>query len=445
MKRLLYPLALAAALLTTPALAGPFTPGNLVVVRIGDGSAALTSAATAVFLLEYTPAGTLVQTVALPTVSSAPNRPLTASGSATSELNLTRSADGRYLVLAGYDASVGTAAIGSSPVATNDRIIGRVAANGTVDTSTHLTDAFDANNIRSATSADGSGFYAVGGNSGVRYVALGNTGGSVALTATPNVVNARSVGIFGGNLYAVSNSAATLGVSRIGTGLPTATGQTATILPGLDMATGSLPDAVFLADLSPAVPGVDVAYVADERTTAPGGLQKYSLVNGTWVQNGSILGAGTVAPVVRSVAGRVVGTAVTLLATSASAGLFVVTDVAGYNAAPSTTAFPAAVATPGPNTAFRGVAFAPNANAAATRAEAPAALLAAYPNPAQDVLTLYHAGRSLRGETAELLDLTGRLVRTTVLPASGELSVRGLPTGLYTLRVAGLTRRVAVQ
>src|SRR6476646_382680 len=35
-----------------------FTPGDLVVYRVGDGSASLTGIATAVFLDEYTPAGT---------------------------------------------------------------------------------------------------------------------------------------------------------------------------------------------------------------------------------------------------------------------------------------------------------------------------------------------------------------------------------------------------
>jgi len=68
-----------------------------------------------------------------------------------------------------------------------------------------------------------------------------------------------------------------------------------------------------------------------------------------------------------------------------------------------------------------------------------------YPNPAQDMLTVKHSSVTLLGEMAELLDLTGRVVRTEQLPASGELSIRGLPTGLYVLRVAGPNRRVAVQ
>src|SRR5262249_17571744 len=64
--------------------AASFTSGNLVVYRVGDGSAALGSGATAVFLDEYTPGGVLVQSIALPTTISGANRRLTASGSATS-------------------------------------------------------------------------------------------------------------------------------------------------------------------------------------------------------------------------------------------------------------------------------------------------------------------------------------------------------------------------
>ncbi|QKG53132.1 hypothetical protein [Hymenobacter sp. BRD67] len=84
--------------------ARPFTPGNFVIVRVGDGKAALTSAATAAFLLEYSPTGTLVQTIALPTADASPNLAFTETGTATSDANLTRSADGHYLLLPGYNA-----------------------------------------------------------------------------------------------------------------------------------------------------------------------------------------------------------------------------------------------------------------------------------------------------------------------------------------------------
>ena len=88
-----------------------FTPGNIVVYRVGTGGAALNGNATEVFIDEYTPTGAFVQTIALPTTDSLPNQTLTASGTATSEGLMTRSVDGHYLVLAGYDAAVGTLAV----------------------------------------------------------------------------------------------------------------------------------------------------------------------------------------------------------------------------------------------------------------------------------------------------------------------------------------------
>lgn len=83
-----------------------FTPGDLVIYRVGTGATSLSSAATAVFLDEYTATRVLVQSIALPTADSGSNQTLTASGTATSEGLLTLSADGRYLELTGYNAAV---------------------------------------------------------------------------------------------------------------------------------------------------------------------------------------------------------------------------------------------------------------------------------------------------------------------------------------------------
>src|SRR4051812_24363275 len=98
MRKQLTILAIAAAIASTSVFFGHlraatgFTLGNLVVYRVGDGSAALAATATAVFLDEYTPTGTLVQSIAMPTVVSGANKRLTASGTATTEGFLTLSA-----------------------------------------------------------------------------------------------------------------------------------------------------------------------------------------------------------------------------------------------------------------------------------------------------------------------------------------------------------------
>lgn len=72
--------------------------------------------------------------------------------------------------------------------------------------------------------------------------------------------------------------------------------------------------------------------------------------------------------------------------------------------------------------------FSPVATLAATEA---AATLAIYPNPAHDELTLAAAG-----ELVQVLDLAGRVLQTTTLPASGRLSIATLPAGTYLLRIA---------
>src|SRR5262249_39515694 len=77
-----------------------FTPGTLVVERLGDGSVALTSAAAAVFLDQFNTSGTGqtgTQIVAVPTANGGSNNSLVDSGSATSDGLLLRSVDARYL------------------------------------------------------------------------------------------------------------------------------------------------------------------------------------------------------------------------------------------------------------------------------------------------------------------------------------------------------------
>src|SRR5262249_42112858 len=109
-----------------------FTTGDLVIYRVGTGAAGLTNAGTAVFLDEYTPTGTLVQSLALPTTASGTSHRLVASGTATSEGLLTLSADTHFLALTGYDAALGTASIAGTSSSAVPRTVGRVAADGTI-------------------------------------------------------------------------------------------------------------------------------------------------------------------------------------------------------------------------------------------------------------------------------------------------------------------------
>lgn len=59
-----------------------------------------------------------------------------------------------------------------------------------------------------------------------------------------------------------------------------------------------------------------------------------------------------------------------------------------------------------------------------------AATLALYPNPAHSQLTIAAAA----GQQVQIIDLAGRVLQTTTLPASGNLNVESLPAGTYLLR-----------
>ena len=79
--------------------AQPFLTGNLAVLRVGDGAESLSSHGDSVFVDEFSTNGSFLSSIAIP--DNATNA-LIISGSASSEGALTRSADGRLLLLAGY-------------------------------------------------------------------------------------------------------------------------------------------------------------------------------------------------------------------------------------------------------------------------------------------------------------------------------------------------------
>ena len=327
-----------------------FTTGNVVVLRMGTTGTDLNNTAREVFLDEFTPAGTLVSTLAIPT--SGANQ-LTLQGTSSTEGGLSRSSNGAFLTLGGYALAVGTAS--PSSTATNaSRNILRIDKSGAIsNTLVPAASLFPNAAFRCVVTDDGSRYWASGGTAGIMYVAHGaNTSTLISNTIT----NQRTAAIFNGQLYFTHASGTTFGrVMAVGTGLPTTTATTSNALPGLP-ASGSA-GFVFFADLSDAIPGVDVMYLADDGQ----GLLKYSLVGGTWVSSGS---TGSPADAYRGLTGVVNGTAVTLYATrkggTGSTGggeLVKIEDATGYNA--TITAQAVLLATAAVNTAFRGVAMAP--------------------------------------------------------------------------------------
>ncbi len=351
--------ALLAISVSAAAQAAAFTAGDLVIYRVGTGTGSLTSAATAVYLDEYTTAGTLVQSVAMPTSVSGSNHMLTASGTATSEGELTLSTDGKYLVLTGYDAATGTAGIASTTSASVKRTVGVVnVATGVADTSTVLN-TFSTNNIRTAVSTNGTDLWVAGANTGVVYTTVGN--GGTMTTVSSTITNNRQLEIFGGQLYSSTGSGTAAHIEKVGTGLPT-TNQAMTGLTGIPGSGSQY--SFFMADLNNNVAGMDTLYVADDTSGTAGGIIKYSLVGGTWVANGQI---STGSDAYRGLTGEVVNGQVELFATGlggsgASGGgkLVTITDTSGWDATINGTATTLVSLGTTNNEAFRGVVYLPN-------------------------------------------------------------------------------------
>jgi len=345
-----------------PAPSAALTSGNVVVYRVGDGSAALSANATPVFLDEYTTTpGAVVQSIAMPTTVSGSNKRLTASGTATTEGLMTRSADGNYLLLPGYDVATGTASITTSTSATVNRVIGRVNSAGTIDTTTALTDAISGGNPRGASSSNGTDLYISGTSAGggIRYAGFGATT-STSLTATPT--NIRATNVFNGQLYISSASGTFLGVATVGSGLPTTGSQTTTPLPGFPT-TGTHSSYQF------AFANTTTLYVADDGSAANGGgIQKWTLSGGTWSLAYILLNNGSTTTAVRGLTVDGSGANPVIYATTAVASgnaLIKVTDTGSGSTATT-------LATAPTNTAFRGVALAPGDAAPSVSSTTPA-------------------------------------------------------------------------
>ncbi len=285
--------AVASAIaISGSAMAGIFGSGNVVVERIGNGTTNLSSAATAVSVIEMNTAGVTQQQLDLPTSGSSQ---VTDSGTATSNgyLNVYNG----LLAVSGYNAESGTSSVASS----NTKVGTVIGSDGSVASATRNlfptsgTMPFTGNNFRSMIATGANTFYASGTGSGTPStggVWYANNGSftQISSTATGQPTNMRNVEIYGGNLYTSSGASTGYGVWQIGTGLATTAGQTSTLL--INAGTDASTYGFVLFDTNSDGTN-DLAYLADDRTKAGGGLQKWVLTGGTWTNSWSVLVNGT--------------------------------------------------------------------------------------------------------------------------------------------------------
>lgn len=307
--------------------------GNLVVLRVGDGTSALVNSGGMLNLLQFDSAGVAGTTTAIASSS------LQLSGTATSEGAVTITPDGSKIVIAGYNASSvggtfgGTGSLSSRTAAQAPRAYGTVdvaSGNYTFGATFAGTGTdYSAGNMRSATIANGNVYGA------------GSVQGTVLAGSSPTViqssqVNTRVVQSISGDLYYATGSGVQ-GIYKIAGTPTTATAPTA-FITGL-VGQGTSPYAFAIS------PGVltsgSIAYVADTGI----GVQKFTYDGTVWSLAYNITtGAGTTG------LGVDFSGANPIIHANNPTSIFKFTDTGSAGAA-------SIIATSGTNFAFRGLAF----------------------------------------------------------------------------------------
>jgi hypothetical protein len=238
-----------------------FTPGNLVVLRSGDGAGY--NGTAPLFLDEYTTAGTLVQTANIPNnqmVGGPGNQPITIDLSAAAgNGQLNRSYDGSVLTFGGVDSGINsTTATGSA-----DRVVAIAgndpAATTFLDTTTH-GQFYVGDDNRGAVAETANGpLWAVGHpnqaggavSQGVHY--FPNPGPSIG-TQVSNQANIRGATIgFDNRLYystAGSTSAGLAGIYTEAQALPTNANPSTDVPVVSALFSASKLGGVYLADVN---------------------------------------------------------------------------------------------------------------------------------------------------------------------------------------------------
>jgi hypothetical protein len=116
--------------------------------------------------------------------------------------------------------------------------------------------------------SEGNNYWGGNASGGISYLGTGTSGNVYSTIGNTRVVSAQNGSLF------FSTGSTTLGVHKIGSGLPTTTGQTAALI--IPTGTGSNPYGFQFNTAE------TVCYVADARTAAGGGVQKWVNTSGTW-------------------------------------------------------------------------------------------------------------------------------------------------------------------
>jgi hypothetical protein len=357
--------------------AADFTPGNLVVLQIGDGTTTLVAngVTAPIKLLEFKPETT--QTTPLNTVALNTDTLIGGSystvftlGNTKGEGQLDLSQDGKYILAGGYDRPVN---LGQSSTMQNpynnhrygNKTILKIGKDAVpsylsfiIPLDAARTGNENAGSPRNVVSVDGTSFWAKYSSVSALYI---TEAAPTVITATgfSNTNTVRSMKLYNDKLFSLDVALGTLTSSV--PGLPTEAGTTET--PVMDFGAWSSDYIGFvMLDLNPTADwqgtGFDVIYIA----SAGNGIDKYYWDGDTsaWVKTTTY----TVAGGYSQLAGKVVNGKAMLFTTTGSNGvssannLISFTDNQAYNEAITSPTI-TVLATAPANYGFRGITFTP--------------------------------------------------------------------------------------
>jgi hypothetical protein len=259
-------LAITASLLSSLAVSrAQFTAGDLVVVRVGDGTTTLVNSAGPISLLEINAGGTLIGSpISVPSGTSG----LQISGTATSEGQLVLNANHSALTLAGYVPPFGgSGSLSGRSAANAPRGYVTIDYNRNVSATTTLpgTTTYSGDNVRSAF-ASGTSLWFSGSKNGTPSGVVYYNGTSASSVSN---VNTRVLNDFNNNLY-YSTGSGTVGIYKY-SGLPTTSTVSTPVITGVT-SQGSNPYDFALS------PDGNTMYVADSDL----GVQKFTFNGSSW-------------------------------------------------------------------------------------------------------------------------------------------------------------------
>jgi len=302
---------LLVLLLAAGARAAPFTPGNLLTLRVGpapdcsstSGGAAYQQLPAYLVEVSTNPAtlGNVVQTIGFPgaaAAAAAGQNPISFQTSG-SQGGLWRSENGAHVTFMGWANDVGKSAAGA---VISNYTVAYCGASGACDTSAGSlgsgSGGIGGNNARAVVTNDGANFYACGTN-GIELIRRPTAGlagcsavGAGCNTLIQTAVNVYSLAFLNGKLFATSQKSGSVGLLTFnGPNPPTTAAALTTPLPNSADATHlASPQCLIFIDENKVL-------FCDTSTAAPKqGLQLFTNATGNWTWAATLATPDAVSP-----------------------------------------------------------------------------------------------------------------------------------------------------